>query len=708
MKLFKPTVILLVLLLAAMIIVPMVSAEPDNTIPDKNFVSVEKATSVGNYYVEQISGSMQEYSDWKGATVQKATTYYDFNEKKSAYSFDVLANGQYAGYLMISATRDNYPLLEFSKSKTPDREISNKVKVTELAAADAKLQQATLGAGRPLYLGATFFYMEYPVEKTSAVKSTSQQSQDKILVDLYEMRIIDPNTVASSGNTAVSSEVTAAQNEVRATLDQTSIQKFQQEKKLEARAEWDAIDKEVASSKEKSDSIKTAVTLQGQTKEIIGVPFYNWTHGCSPTSAAMVLGYWRNKGLTRLPSASWPTGDPLNLQLANEMGTDAQGSTWPWMIAYGINRVVAINSGYHYTSSSALVTSYSWPAIQSEIDAERPFVLSMMWGGAPEENPTTPYGFHSVAAVGYSYLSWGSDKYITIHDTWDYTNNRHIRFGNWFLAALNTYERPDYTYTIMSSAGPHGIIDPTGTVQAPTGTQKVFTITPDSGYTVDQILVDNSPTTLNPYTFSDVTSDHTISATFKQVSTSTEWNWATDGWGDWQHTATWSGGSGSEYGPVIVNDGEGNHGEHGSDVSLYAGSTQASVWKTFTDPSGVGWNTITFKGLMTASDVPNGRWMTIDINNNQVFGGTASQIPPGNGVPFEITQSFTQSPTVSVKITNGQSPAWGPRFAMHYYSVKLGRESTTTAIKAQSTPFVIPDGKDLVVNGTSSETTMMK
>jgi hypothetical protein len=71
--------------------------------------------------------------------------------------------------------------------------------------------------------------------------------------------------------------------------------------------------------------------------------------------------------------------------------------------------------------------------------------------------------------------------------------------------------------------------------------------------------------------------------------------------------------------------------------------------------------------------------MTIDINNNQVFGGTASQ-----------------------------SPAWGPRFAMHYYSVKLSRESTTTTIKAQSTPFVIPDGKDLVVNGTSSETTMMK
>ncbi|MDD1684521.1 MAG: hypothetical protein LUQ19_01380, partial [Methanoregula sp.] len=160
----------------------------------------------------------------------------------------------------------------------------------------------------------------------------------------------------------------------------------------------------------------------------------------------------------------------------------------------------------------------------------------------------------------------------------------------------------------------------------------------------------------------------------------------------------------SEYGPVMVNNDEGNHGEHGTDVSLNRGSTQSSVWKTFTDPSGTGWDTITFKGLMTASDVPGGRWMTIDINDNQVFGGTASQSPPGNGVPFEITKSFTQSPTVIVKISSGQNPAWGPRFAMHFSSVKLSHGITTDAVKTTASPFVTPYGKDLVTNGTSSET----
>jgi hypothetical protein len=51
MKIFKPTAILLVLLLAAMVMVPMVSAAPDKISPDKiktdtNFVNVEKATSL--------------------------------------------------------------------------------------------------------------------------------------------------------------------------------------------------------------------------------------------------------------------------------------------------------------------------------------------------------------------------------------------------------------------------------------------------------------------------------------------------------------------------------------------------------------------------------------------------------------------------------------------------------------------------------------
>jgi hypothetical protein len=48
------------------------------------------------------------------------------------------------------------------------------------------------------------------------------------------------------------------------------------------------------------------------------------------------------------------------------------------------------------------------------------------------------------------------------------------------------------------------------------GADQTFIITPENGYTVDQILVDDNPVTQNPYTFTNVQSDHTISANFKQ------------------------------------------------------------------------------------------------------------------------------------------------------------------------------------------------
>jgi len=180
-----------------------------------------------------------------------------------------------------------------------------------------------------------------------------------------------------------------------------------------------------------------------------------------------------------------------------------------------------------------------------------------------------------------------------------------------------------------------------------------------------------------------------------------EWIWSRDGWDGWSHEASWSGtqtGPCSEYGPVMVGD----HGEHGADMNLRAGSTTARVERQFTDASGTGWNTLTFVGLLTASDVPGGRWMTIEVNGQQIFAGTASQTPPGNGRMFEISVPFPQSDEVNVAISHGQSPAWRPRFAMHYYSLNLTLNSSLrdADIIDGYTTFVMPDPDSLVTNAT--------
>jgi hypothetical protein len=71
------------------------------------------------------------------------------------------------------------------------------------------------------------------------------------------------------------------------------------------------------------------------------------------------------------------------------------------------------------------------------------------------------------------------------------------------------------TYTITASAGANGSISPSGAVAVNHGDSQTFTITPDGGYNVANVLVDGvSVGAVTSHTFTNVTADHTISATF--------------------------------------------------------------------------------------------------------------------------------------------------------------------------------------------------
>jgi hypothetical protein len=69
--------------------------------------------------------------------------------------------------------------------------------------------------------------------------------------------------------------------------------------------------------------------------------------------------------------------------------------------------------------------------------------------------------------------------------------------------------------TIGSSASTGGTISPSGNIAVPYGASQTFTITPDSGYVILNVLIDGSSVgAVRSYTFSNVTSSHAISATF--------------------------------------------------------------------------------------------------------------------------------------------------------------------------------------------------
>jgi hypothetical protein len=75
------------------------------------------------------------------------------------------------------------------------------------------------------------------------------------------------------------------------------------------------------------------------------------------------------------------------------------------------------------------------------------------------------------------------------------------------------------SYTITATAGTGGSISPSGSVSVNHGASRTFTITANSGYNVANVLVDGSSVgAVTTYTFTNVTANHSISASWKRSS----------------------------------------------------------------------------------------------------------------------------------------------------------------------------------------------
>ena len=113
---------------------------------------------------------------------------------------------------------------------------------------------------------------------------------------------------------------------------------------------------------------------------------------------------------------------------------------------------------------------------------------------------------------GYAFTGWTSDGEtepklaVTIPVG---TTGRLVFTAHWVEVA-----------TITATADEHGKIDPAGTITVPKGESKTFTITPDSGYHIKDVLVDGkSVGAVSTYTFKEVVADHTIHAAFAENHT---------------------------------------------------------------------------------------------------------------------------------------------------------------------------------------------
>jgi hypothetical protein len=106
-----------------------------------------------------------------------------------------------------------------------------------------------------------------------------------------------------------------------------------------------------------------------------------------------------------------------------------------------------------------------------------------------------------------------SDFKIRNSNWWKEQHNRDSDLSHSYIIWKDT--SITNIYTITASAGLHGSISPSGNVTVNQGSDKLFNITPDTGYQIDDVLVDGSSVgAVSSYTFINVTEDHTITATF--------------------------------------------------------------------------------------------------------------------------------------------------------------------------------------------------
>ncbi len=105
---------------------------------------------------------------------------------------------------------------------------------------------------------------------------------------------------------------------------------------------------------------------------------------------------------------------------------------------------------------------------------------------------------------------------------WDTTNYYVVRA---FVGGLESADSEEVsfvapspeprTYRISADSGGHGSIAPGGTVVVPKNADHTFSIIPENGYHVIHVIVDGqSKGAISSYTFSQVTTDHTIDASF--------------------------------------------------------------------------------------------------------------------------------------------------------------------------------------------------
>ena len=258
------------------------------------------------------------------------------------------------------------------------------------------------------------------------------------------------------------------------------------------------------------------------------------------------------------------------------------------------------------------------------------------------------------------------------------------------------------TYTIAATAGNGGTITPNGNTTVNCGENKTFAIAANAGYRISNVTVDGQNMgAIESYTFSNVTANHTISATFIAVLTI-------------DVTADADGGSVSPTGTQTIDEGGsftftvtpepcyeiGNVTVNGTAVTLDANNqytinnitsnqninvtfNQLSYTITATAGNGgtinPGTTTVTCGGSQTYTIAPSEGFMISDvIVDNQSVGSISSYSFTNVTADHTISATFVEIPDNHIVITVNADAQGGTVYPSGSQSVEQGSDFTFT------------------------------
>ncbi len=227
-------------------------------------------------------------------------------------------------------------------------------------------------------------------------------------------------------------------------------------------------------------------------------------------------------------------GTPLNdlagykVYYGNSSGTYSQNISVGNVTTYIVNN---LSEGLtYYFAVTAYDTSGNESGYSNEVSKiiqPQQYILTINKGGVGEGTVTSsPAGINCGSDCSESYNT-GAAVTLTASPSTDST------FAGWSNAGCTgtgtcivtmdavktvTASFTLKSYTITASAGNGGSISPFGSVSVNYGGTQTFIITPNTNYSIADVLVDgNSVGAVTTYTFLNVTAGHAISASFKNT-----------------------------------------------------------------------------------------------------------------------------------------------------------------------------------------------